>query len=159
MGRYCRKIEGKYFGVLAHAHNGWQEHKYEADDDERMKEWWSWPSSTWSRFEIGIDLDAARVAASATSHRSLLTSRSLLAVHIALCDLLTAHFGLFTSLLHHHFDYHLYFDQHKLIPWLMSCSVKWAKSYLPCQPYEGLPNFAKLGTILNLLLNAGHYWI
>ena len=40
MARYCRKIDGKYFAVLAHARNGWQEHKYQADadDDEQWKD-------------------------------------------------------------------------------------------------------------------------
>ena len=69
---------------LAHACNGWQEHKHEADDDSRMKGWSSWPSSTWSRFEIGIDLGAARVAASTTSHPSLCPAHcSLWPLHIA----------------------------------------------------------------------------
>ena len=96
MARYCRKIDGKYFAVLAHARNGWQEHKYQADaddDDERMI-LCCW--TTWSRFEIGIDLaGAARVPASSASHRRLLIEHcsigsSLLAAHwTKVCSLLT----------------------------------------------------------------------
>ena len=168
MGRYCRKIDGKYFAVLAHACNGWQEHKYEADDDERMKGWSSWPSSTWSRFEIAIDLGAARVAASTTSHPSLLTALPIAAshpsLHTARCSLRPLHSARSITLLTEldttranscpPSSYIWRVNLHRLlttllkaslfseldmsckttfIAWVMNCSVKWTKHYLPPQ--------------------------